>query len=1129
MGEKVETRAVRRDVWQQLRDKVGQETSGRFRLWAWLKEQTNPTLFRPHVLNTVTIRRLEGREGKYYILKNPRAGTYLRLTDREFFLWGLMDGTRSVRELMVAYLHKYRALAFGLITSLVDGLKQNQFLVQRPVDVFGQVRGELEKRRPTQWGERALHSFFQHEFAIGGLDKAITVLYRAGFRFLFARPVLILLALLALAGLAAFALSFQAGTYTLLKTGDSYLLGMVALLVSNLLTIFTHESAHALTTKHFGREVRRGGFMIYWGLPAFFVDTTDIWLESKARRIAVSLAGPCADLVVGGVCSLAVFIFPAWPLSSLLFKVAFMAYLGALVNLNPLLELDGYFVLVDWLEMPMLRRHSLEFVRHGLWDRLRRREQLSRDERIFAVFGLLAMAYAVVAVWLAASFWRRQVARLLGEIWARGGWWLRAALGVGIVLVVGPLAVGVAAHTYRLARRFGRWLAGRGLLDRSGLMAALAVAAVGGLVMVAALLPGPWVAVYLALLPALLLLWALLCLAGTAVYYAGSGFRFVFFSLATALLVSLLAQAATAAGWAVGLGRLAFLPLLLAAFLAFAQNGLERATAVEKGLMAGLLGAAFAVVVPVVLWAVDAHLSTGPWALLPVAAAPYFGVLSLALLVPTVAAFADTRFGMSWVFVWLATLGMVAGEMMRGYAAAHGEVRVAVETALRIWPSLVAGGWLVAFALYLLAHLRTAYRRAGWPLAEVLSDEERLRNAFAHFFEPLFAQFRHVYGHRQAQAVDDRLDVVAVTAGWGVAIDRGRVRDSLPFDRMAIAEVADRYREVLSYTVDLMDNLAGRSFLQRAVQNAYDGLPWEEREVLGRYVLAGTPWGAALSRDFEASRDDCRRLLQVMPLFADATDEDIARLASALHVLRLPAGRRFVRQGQPGRRFYLIRYGKVEVWQRDETGHERLVEELRRGDYFGEYALLRGEPYRASYRTAVDGELLAMYKADFDRLVRDRLALKGRVEQAAGIVALLGRMPLFAELSRMELKRLAARFAPRRVGAGRAIITQGQPGRAFFVVATGSVTVIVEQGTAQERVVAHLGQGEYFGEIGLLLDVPASASVVAGPQGAVVLALARRDFEAFIGQHRAVVRRLEQVGSGRRMDTRRKLGLSGAI
>ena len=66
------------------------------------------------------------------------------------------------------------------------------------------------------------------------------------------------------------------------------------------------EMAHAFTTKHYGRKVRRGGLLVYFGNLAFFVDTMDIWMEPKKARMAVSWAGPYSGLLVGSLCMRAI-------------------------------------------------------------------------------------------------------------------------------------------------------------------------------------------------------------------------------------------------------------------------------------------------------------------------------------------------------------------------------------------------------------------------------------------------------------------------------------------------------------------------------------------------------------------------------------------------------------------------------------------------------------------------------------------------------------------------------------------------------------------------------------------------------------------------------------------------------
>ena len=147
--------------------------------------------------------------------------------------------------------------------------------------------------------------------------------------------------------------------------------------------VAVHEAAHAFATKHFGRKVRRGGLLIYFGSPAFFVDTMDIWMEPKKSRIAVSAAGPYSDLLVGSLCMLIIAGtgFADTTLNSVIFKVAIWAFVfGALTNLNPLLEWDGYFILMDWLEIPMLRKRSLDFVRRNMMNKIFLREAFTREQ-----------------------------------------------------------------------------------------------------------------------------------------------------------------------------------------------------------------------------------------------------------------------------------------------------------------------------------------------------------------------------------------------------------------------------------------------------------------------------------------------------------------------------------------------------------------------------------------------------------------------------------------------------------------------------------------------------------------------------------------------------------------------------
>ncbi len=111
------------------------------------------------------------------------------------------------------------------------------------------------------------------------------------------------------------------------------------------------------------------------------------------------------------------------------------------------------------------------------------------------------------------------------------------------------------------------------------------------------------------------------------------------------------------------------------------------------------------------------------------------------------------------------------------------------------------------------------------------------------------------------------------------------------------------------------------------------------------------------------------------------------------------------------------------------------------------------------------------------------------------VFGLVRGLPLFAPLPIATLENIALRLNERRYGDGEAIVLQGQAADAFFVIDEGQVRVEVD---AMPR--RGLGPGEFFGEIGLLRDVPRTATVTAsGPVSALVIE--REQFLAGVGGH----------------------------
>jgi len=420
-------------------------------VWDRLAERLNPAFERPKLREGIEARLLTNSRGEeYYIAKNPAAGTYVRLAPDEYFLLSLMDGSRQVKDLVMAYFLQYKSFAFQRIAHVVQELRQQRFLTEEPRDAYGGLRRYFGRQTWTYRIDRLIKSFKYHEFPLEGIDGAITAIYRRVGWIFFTRLVLSLWLLSAVVGFVLFFWIEAHGGPNILRFGGSYLLGTIALLLLYVVLVSVHEMGHALTTKHFGREVPRGGVMVYYGGPAFFMDTTDIWLEPRRRRMLVSAAGMIAVWGVGGLAMLYVVLQPASPLAQLAFMFGFVAFVSNSLQVLPLLELDGYFLLMDWLEIPMLRPRALAFVRGELWRKLRAREPFNREERIFAIYGSLALVYSIFWLLFAVYLWFNKLERIVVEAWGQNSLVWRVLVVVVIVLFGVPI-------TFALSLKLLQW------------------------------------------------------------------------------------------------------------------------------------------------------------------------------------------------------------------------------------------------------------------------------------------------------------------------------------------------------------------------------------------------------------------------------------------------------------------------------------------------------------------------------------------------------------------------------------------------------------------------------------------------------------------------------------------------
>ncbi len=127
-----------------------------------------------------------------------------------------------------------------------------------------------------------------------------------------------------------------------------------------------HEFSHAYTAKYYGNRVPTIGlaFIVLWPIP--YCDVTDSWrMHSRRQRLKISAAGICAELIIAGI---ALFIWGISknnsPLKSITFVLSSISLIGTLlVNLNPLMRFDGYYLFSDITGIDNLQSRAFNMTR----------------------------------------------------------------------------------------------------------------------------------------------------------------------------------------------------------------------------------------------------------------------------------------------------------------------------------------------------------------------------------------------------------------------------------------------------------------------------------------------------------------------------------------------------------------------------------------------------------------------------------------------------------------------------------------------------------------------------------------------------------------------------------------------
>ena len=222
-------------------------------------------------------------------------------------------------------------------------------------------------------------------------------------------------------------------------------------------------------------------------------------------------------------------------------------------------------------------------------------------------------------------------------------------------------------------------------------------------------------------------------------------------------------------------------------------------------------------------------------------------------------------------------------------------------------------------------------------------------------------------------------------------------------------------------------------------------------------------------------------LLRRSSLFQFLPEEHFEQLRALLQEESYEFGDLLVRQGEPADSFYVLISGRARVVKTDQNGNEIVLATLKPGDSFGESALSEGGTRTATVRCSTAVEALRLGRDDFLQLAEETPELKHHIEMTARYRSLHGFLYEFSNFGRLPvpaLRSLVEKLTPVEVPKGDAIIREGDPPGAMFILQKGRARAFHSHNGTQQNL-AFYRDGDFFGELSILNGSPRAASVEA--------------------------------------------------
>src|SRR5919106_1504806 len=315
-----------------------------------MNDQAPPPAGLPKLRSDLVVSRQETAEGVFFVLKDPRTGRFLRFREPEYAILRRLDGATALDDVARAVAQEFEVeLDAQTLQPFVEQVRRRSLLEDPsgalPPAATGAIRGNLlwlrlraiDPDRFFDWLMPKIRFFFTPQFVVTAIALIVWAV-----------------------GTAVLSAGEITGDLARLWTFQNLVFAWVTMLSVTTL----HEFAHGLTCKHYGGKVHEIGFLLIYLQPAFYCNISDAWLfPEKRKRLWVTAAGAFFELFLWAWAVLMWRLMErgTWVSDAALIVMA-TSGLKQFFNLNPLIKLDGYYLLSDLLDMPNLRQRAFGYL-----------------------------------------------------------------------------------------------------------------------------------------------------------------------------------------------------------------------------------------------------------------------------------------------------------------------------------------------------------------------------------------------------------------------------------------------------------------------------------------------------------------------------------------------------------------------------------------------------------------------------------------------------------------------------------------------------------------------------------------------------------------------------------------------